>query len=357
MAHDIYVSYSEEDRPAAEAIVRALEAQDLRCWIPDRDIVAGARPNSAAADAIETAQLILLIWSSSAKASRRLEREIAFASSVKRVILPVMIEDVDFSDGFRFLVDGRHLDASDGPLERQMEEIVAAVTELLERLGPVKLRAPYSSQRPKQAALLRLSIAWVVFEYVFHHIDWYATSSPLDQQGLLLVGALIGGIGGCVVVALMVVFAMWTYDSYRNLKAFGPGGLFSAGLATGSFFIPVVGVFLPPFVFNEMWKKSAAGEKRLFHPLFLIWPFTRAWVIAAWLGAWYNFLFVTPGKNYEPYDIHADLLSLANGLDVLVTYLAVAVITKQQDATERGIVERETRRFGVQQKAEAVKGA
>jgi len=33
MAHDVFISYSAEDKPIADAVCAALEAEHIRCWI------------------------------------------------------------------------------------------------------------------------------------------------------------------------------------------------------------------------------------------------------------------------------------------------------------------------------------
>ncbi|PYI97443.1 MAG: hypothetical protein DME98_08235 [Verrucomicrobia bacterium] len=39
MAHDVFISYSSEDKLAADALCGALEAARIRCWIAPRDVV------------------------------------------------------------------------------------------------------------------------------------------------------------------------------------------------------------------------------------------------------------------------------------------------------------------------------
>jgi len=41
MAHDVFLSYSSQDKPIADAVCAALEAKKIRCWIAPRDVLAG----------------------------------------------------------------------------------------------------------------------------------------------------------------------------------------------------------------------------------------------------------------------------------------------------------------------------
>ncbi len=38
MAHDVFVSYSSNDKPTADALVATLEQQQIRCWVAPRDV-------------------------------------------------------------------------------------------------------------------------------------------------------------------------------------------------------------------------------------------------------------------------------------------------------------------------------
>ena len=42
MAHDIFLSYSSADAPAANAMCAALENKGIKCWIAPRDIAPGS---------------------------------------------------------------------------------------------------------------------------------------------------------------------------------------------------------------------------------------------------------------------------------------------------------------------------
>ena len=42
MAHDVFISYSTEDKPAADAVCAILEKNGVRSWIAPRDIMPGA---------------------------------------------------------------------------------------------------------------------------------------------------------------------------------------------------------------------------------------------------------------------------------------------------------------------------
>jgi hypothetical protein len=69
--------------------------------------------------------------------------------------------------------------------------------------------------------------------------------------------SLIEALWVLVVVPTGIVFCMWMYRSYRNLEDMGVAGLHnSPGWAAGAFFVPILGLFLPYMIVQEMWKAS-----------------------------------------------------------------------------------------------------
>jgi len=58
-------------------------------------------------------------------------------------------------------------------------------------------------------------------------------------------------------IATAVVFLMWIYSAYANLESLGSGALqYSSGWAVGYFFIPILNLFRPLQVVQEIWRTS-----------------------------------------------------------------------------------------------------
>src|SRR5215470_7055247 len=70
LPHDVFISYSGEDKLAADAACATLEAAGIRCWIAPRDILPGAEWGEAIVDAIDRSEVLLLIFSTNANESR-----------------------------------------------------------------------------------------------------------------------------------------------------------------------------------------------------------------------------------------------------------------------------------------------
>jgi len=116
MAHDVFVSYSTKDKPTADAICAALEANGIRCWIAPRDILPGSDWGEAIIDAIHACRAMVLVFSGSSNASSQIKREIERAVNVGIPVLPFRIEDVLPSKTLEYFISTQHwLDALTPP--------------------------------------------------------------------------------------------------------------------------------------------------------------------------------------------------------------------------------------------------
>jgi hypothetical protein len=132
--HDIFISYSHEDKPVADAICAALESGNIRCWMAPRDVLPGQNYPSAIIQAIEQSRLMIIVFSSKSNTSDHVIRELSKAVSQGIIIIPFRIEDVPPSQDMEYLIGLPHwLDALTPPLERHIEKLVQTVKILLEK--------------------------------------------------------------------------------------------------------------------------------------------------------------------------------------------------------------------------------
>jgi WD40 repeat protein len=132
LAFDVFISYSSKDKAAADAACAALESAGIRCWIAPRDIIPGHNYGEAILDAIERAEVVVLILSGSANASPQIMREIERAVSKGVAILPLRIEDVLPARALEYFISEAHwLDAFPPPREKYFATLVASVRTLI----------------------------------------------------------------------------------------------------------------------------------------------------------------------------------------------------------------------------------
>ncbi len=132
MAHDVFVSYSQHDKPVADAVVARLEQDGVRCWIAPRDIVPGTSWGEAIVEAIDASRVMVLVLSDNSNRSRQVVREVERAVAGNAIILPFRIEKVDPTGAMAYFLGTEHwLDALTPPVERHIERLSATVATLL----------------------------------------------------------------------------------------------------------------------------------------------------------------------------------------------------------------------------------
>lgn len=143
-AHDIFISHSSHDKPTADIICAALEAQQTHCWIASRDITPGQDWSDAIIDAITDCRVFLLILSNASNHSEQVKREVQNSVTETKPILPLRIEDVVLSKHMRYFIGTPHwLDSLPAPIEKHLPKITETVKGLLASLDdPLLLGLP-----------------------------------------------------------------------------------------------------------------------------------------------------------------------------------------------------------------------
>jgi uncharacterized membrane protein len=132
VAHDIFVSYSQHDREAAERISTILEHSGFTCWIAPRDILPSMTWAASIVQAIKQCRVMVLVFSGNANRSDQIPREVTLAEEQHVRVIPVRIENVrPTGDLEYYLPSTQWLDLFPKPLEAYTPEIVRVVTALL----------------------------------------------------------------------------------------------------------------------------------------------------------------------------------------------------------------------------------
>ncbi|MGZ5436585.1 MAG: DUF4328 domain-containing protein [Pyrinomonadaceae bacterium] len=85
--------------------------------------------------------------------------------------------------------------------------------------------------------------------------DQDISDNPAGCLALAFTGVL-GLATVAVYIATVVVFLMWLYRVSNNVAAFGATTQHSSGWAVGSFFVPIINLFVPYQAVRDIWKKS-----------------------------------------------------------------------------------------------------
>jgi hypothetical protein len=151
MAHDVFISHSSKDKPAADAVCATFEANGIRCWVAPRDVPPGSNWGAAIVEAIQASRLMVLVFSGHANTSRQIAREVELAASQGVTIVPIRLEDVAPARSLQFFLSNIHwLDALTPPLERRLHEIAAKIKVILQHEGTISAgpKLPQEKTRP-----------------------------------------------------------------------------------------------------------------------------------------------------------------------------------------------------------------
>ena len=129
---DVMISHSTADKLISTTLCERLEAADLRCWIAPRNIAGGEEWTAAILDGIASSQMMLLVFSESANASRHVQREILFATEKKLPILPFRIENVVPTGSLAYCLLGlQWLDGLDPAHDQNIDALIGRVQKIL----------------------------------------------------------------------------------------------------------------------------------------------------------------------------------------------------------------------------------
>ena len=128
MAHDVFISHSTLDKPAADAVCHGLEAKGIRCWMAPRDQIAGRAYGQQITEAIRDASVMVLIFSEHVNNSQAVLNEINLAAAANVTIVPFRIAKVEFNSELNYYLGRTHwLDAFPPPLDSYIDALAATV--------------------------------------------------------------------------------------------------------------------------------------------------------------------------------------------------------------------------------------
>jgi TIR domain len=202
MAHDVFISYSTEDKPAADAVCAILEKNGVRCWIAPRDIMPGADWGESIVKGIRSSKVLLLVFSTNANKSKQIKREVEIAADGGVTIVPLRIENILPTEAFTYFLGNIHwLDALTPPLEKHLQEVAAKVKAILstESVSSSEAAQPSSLahapiQQPARRNVLPVIggiIAVLIVTSVLLFVwQWRTTASPSPVKSASINGTV-----------------------------------------------------------------------------------------------------------------------------------------------------------------------
>lgn len=118
-------------------------------------------------------------------------------------------------------------------------------------------REPMPEQLPGGGvtiAVMVLLAANILVDLGSMAFEAFLLQQPQQVAGLF---NLVGCFQPFVYLPTVVVFCVWMYRSYKNLSLFGIRNLsYSPGWAAGAFFVPILNLYRPCQIAQEMWRAS-----------------------------------------------------------------------------------------------------
>jgi hypothetical protein len=150
MAHDVFVSYANKDKPVADAVVAGLESAEIRCWYAPRDIDPGSSWGEAINTAIENSRFMVILLSEKSNRSNHVVREVERAVANDVIIIPFRIEQITPTGAMAYFLSTEHwLDALTPPIKQHIDELVRTIQRF--QAGGERKPSPSPSPERKPA--------------------------------------------------------------------------------------------------------------------------------------------------------------------------------------------------------------
>jgi hypothetical protein len=130
--HQVFICYSHPDVGYADSVCVALEVSGIRCWMAPRDISPSKDWAEEIVDAIGSAAIMVLVFSSHSNSSPQVRREVERAVNKNVPILPLRVENVLLSKSLEYFISTQQwLDAFPPPFEAHLDRLRDSVWEVL----------------------------------------------------------------------------------------------------------------------------------------------------------------------------------------------------------------------------------
>jgi hypothetical protein len=143
MAHDVFLSYSYQDKTSADAVCHSLEAKGVRCWIAPRDVIPGEDWQQSILDAIAGSRAVILLFTGHTNQSENVKKEVSAAFDANAMVIPFLLEDVKPQGSLKYHLIGVHwLDAYAPPLEEHVSHLARIIQHLAVKDSEIPPTAP-----------------------------------------------------------------------------------------------------------------------------------------------------------------------------------------------------------------------
>ena len=142
MDHEVFISYSTQDKTIADAVCHSLEESSIPCWIAPRDEVSGESFAKQIMQAIKNCKVIVLIFSENSNNSEHVENEIDKGFKSGKPIIPFMIDKTEMNDELGYYLGRKHWLIAYPDYREKTADLVSSILRLLGRDHPQMEKGP-----------------------------------------------------------------------------------------------------------------------------------------------------------------------------------------------------------------------
>jgi TIR domain len=194
MQQKIVLSYSRRDEAVAEAVIKTAAARNLSIWY-DKLIPAGRDWRDSIVDAIETCDVLVILFSKESNNSRQLIKELAIADRFGKLVIPVLIEATEPRGAYLYEMASRNwINLHPNPLARLdglMDRLVAQLSPPMPAAAQDGIARLAASARPAMSAGAPLPKGFGQAEPKVAAQTSVAQKLPVKWWDLLVLGAVL----------------------------------------------------------------------------------------------------------------------------------------------------------------------
>lgn len=138
MNHQVFISYSSTNLKVAQAACHVIEEHGYRCWMAPRDITPGSSYADLIADAIQSCDVFVLIFSKSSSISKWVRSELNLAFERQAYIIPFRVDDTPLEGSNRLILNQTHWIDAYPQYESKLNELVESINSVLSNRGDSK---------------------------------------------------------------------------------------------------------------------------------------------------------------------------------------------------------------------------
>ncbi len=143
---DIFLSYSRKDKARAQIIAEALKAQGYSLWW-DMIILPGKKWDEVIKEALNSAKCVIVLWSHEFVLSDGVKEEAEYGKK-QRILIPVLIDDVEIPFGFGRIQAAKLIDWEGDHSHPEFSKLLESVSKKVGRPPPYKKEHKQETTKP-----------------------------------------------------------------------------------------------------------------------------------------------------------------------------------------------------------------